>query len=145
MTSSGTGRRAAVGAPVVAAVTVGAWYAWLGWDTGYDVDPVTQAVSGPYQVWQVAGCVLTLAAIAVVGALVSPAWMVAPVMTASFTAAWSVGAARSDDSGLWVIGAALVLLGMAAGSTLLAFGARGLARRSHGAAPAPEAKMARQP
>ena len=139
-----SGRRAALGAPLVAAATAGAWYAWLGWDTGYDVDPVTRAVSGPYQAWQVAGCVLTLAAIAVLGALLSPAWMVAPVMTVAFTAAWSAGAARSDDSGLWVIGAVLVLLGMAAGSTLLAFGARWLAGRSRRAAPS-AAKLARQP
>ncbi len=114
-----TGVRAALAVPAVAVLTVAAWYAWLGWDTGYDVDPSTGAVSGPYQWWQVAGCVFTLAAIAVLATLIAPAWAVAGALTLAFTAAWSARAASSDDSGLWVVGAVLVLLGTAAGSALL--------------------------
>jgi len=38
-------------------------------------------------------------------------------MTVTFTAAWSVAASVGDDSGMWPVGAFLVLIGMAIGST----------------------------
>jgi len=65
----GTNRLARYGVGVLGLVglTVALWWAWLGRDTGYQVDPVTGATSGPYQVWQVVGCVLCLAVLATVG------------------------------------------------------------------------------
>jgi hypothetical protein len=54
-----------------------------------------------------------------VAGLVLLPWVVAPVMTVSFTAAWAVGAARSDESGLWIVGALGVFVGMAIGSTVV--------------------------
>jgi hypothetical protein len=114
-----TATRNALGSVSLAAATVTTWWAWLGRDTEYRVDPVTLTESGPYEVWQVAGCVLTLAAIAVAGGLVLAPWLVAGVMTVSFTAAWAGRAATSDESGLWLVGAIGVFIGMAIGSTVL--------------------------
>jgi hypothetical protein len=114
-----TARRNAIGAIGIAAATVATYFAWLGWDTDYQVDPVTHVESGPYEAWQVAGCVVTLLALAVVAGLVFLPWVVVPVMTVSFTAAWAVGAALSDESGLWIVGAIGVFVGMAIGSTVV--------------------------
>ncbi|MFE0530306.1 hypothetical protein ACFW0V_22190 [Micromonospora parva] len=129
------GTRALLGVLFLAAATVGAWLLWLGWDDEYTVDAQTGATSGPYDPWQVIGCVLTLVLLAALaGARLSP-WLVAPVMTVAFTAVWSWRAASTDDSGLWVVGGILVLVGMAAGSTLVSLAARRLSRRRLGGRP----------
>jgi hypothetical protein len=123
------GTRALLGVLFLAAATVGAWVLWLGWDTEYDVDARTGASSGPYQPWQVIGCVLTLVLLAALaGTRLSP-WLVASVMTVAFTAAWSWRAASADDSGLWAVGAVLVLVGMALGSVLVSLAGRRIGRR----------------
>ncbi|MEV7327742.1 hypothetical protein [Micromonospora sp. NPDC093244] len=123
------GTRALLGVLFLAAATVGVWLLWLSWDTGYTVDAQTDATSGPYAPWQVVGCVLTLVLLAALaGTRLSP-WLVAPVMTVAFTAAWSWRAASTDDSGLWPVGAGLVLVAMAAGSTLVSVAARRVSRR----------------
>lgn len=98
------------------------WWAWLGWDTEYQFDPSTQTYSGPYEAWQVIGCGLTFAAVAVAAALLLPPWLVTLVMPIAFTIAWSVRAAGSDDTGLWGVGAVLVLIGTAMSAAVLAFG-----------------------
>ncbi|WCN79061.1 hypothetical protein [Micromonospora sp. LH3U1] len=126
------GTRSLLGVLFLAAATVGVWLLWLGRDTQYTVDAQTGATSGPYEPWQVIGCVLTLVLLAALaGTRLSP-WLVAPVMTVAFTTAWSWQAASSDDSGLWAVGAVLVLLGMAAGSTVVCLAARRLSRRPTG-------------
>ncbi|WP_319460112.1 hypothetical protein [Micromonospora sp. RTP1Z1] len=127
-----TWTRTALGGLILAAVTVGAWWAWLGWESGYKVDPETGATSGPYAPWQVGGCVLTLALIAAVGGWLLSPWLVAPVMTVAFTIAWAAHAASTDDSGLWAVGAALVLVGTAAGTTVVSVAARLVRRRRPG-------------
>jgi hypothetical protein len=109
-----------LGALVLAGLTVASWFAWMGWDTEYQVDPVTQSSSGPYEPWQVIGCVVTLLVLAVVAALRLSPWTV----IATTTVAWVFSAARSDDSGLWAVGAILVAIGMAGGSAITAFAAR---------------------
>ena len=114
-----TATRNTLGAIGTAAATVAAWWAWLGWDTEYETDPVTLHESGPYEPWQVIGCVLTLAVIAVVSGLLLAQWLAALAMTIAFTAAWSVGAVASDESGLGVVGAIGVFVGVAIGSTVL--------------------------
>jgi hypothetical protein len=114
-----TATRKALGAIGTAAATLAAWWAWLGWDTEYEIDPVTSTQTGPYETWQVVGCVLTLAVLAVVAGLLLPPWLVAVAMTVSFTVAWTAGALASDESGLWVVGAIGVFIGMAVGSTVL--------------------------
>jgi hypothetical protein len=113
-----------LGLLVVAASTVAVWWLWLGWDTDYDIDPITQSQSGPYEAWQVAGCVLSLIVVAVVGGWLLRPWTVAATMTVAFTVAWSWRAASVDDSGLWAVGAILVFAGMALGSAALSYGAR---------------------
>jgi hypothetical protein len=126
-----------LGALAVATSTVAAWWLWLGWDTEHDIDPVTQSYSGPYEVWQVAGCVLSLVAIAVIGGWLLRPWTVAATMTIAFTVAWSWQADSVDASGLWAVGAILVFAGMAVGSAVFSYGARigrNMARRK-GASP----------
>lgn len=105
---------------VAAAAT---WWAWLGWDSEYQIDPVTGVASGPYEAWQVIGCVLCLAAIAIVGGLLTRPWLAVASMTVTFTAVWSWWAGRSDETGLWLVGAILVFIGLGWSSSLLAFGA----------------------
>jgi hypothetical protein len=114
---------------LLAAATVGGWAAWLGWETGYRTDPVTGAVSGPYSWWQVAGCVVTLTAVAgLAGRWLHPL-LVGPVMAVAFSVPWAVKAAGDDDTGLWVVGAGLVFVGTAVGAAAVAWGGRLLARR----------------
>ncbi|WFE53771.1 hypothetical protein [Micromonospora sp. WMMD1155] len=126
------GTHALLGVLFLAAATVGTWLLWLGWDDEYTVDAETGATSGPYAPWQVIGCVLTLVLLAALAARRLSPWLVVPVMTVAFTAAWTWRAASADDSGLWAVGAVLVLVGTAAGSTAVSLAARRLGRRSAG-------------
>ncbi|SIR24741.1 hypothetical protein [Micromonospora avicenniae] len=121
-----------LGSLLLAAATVGTWLAWLSWNTGYQTDPQTGAVSGPYAVWQVAGCVLTLAVVAAAGGWWLSPWLVAPVMAVAFTVPWAVQAASTDGSGLWAVGATLVLIGTAAGGGVVSLGTHLLHRRLTG-------------
>ncbi|MGC4770018.1 hypothetical protein ACLQ25_13730 [Micromonospora sp. DT44] len=118
---------ALIGGLCLAVATVGVWLVWLGWDTGYAVDARTGATSGPYEAWQVIGCVLTLVLLAALAGWRLSPWLVAPVMTVAFTAAWSRQAASRDDCGLWVVGAVLVLIGMSVGSTTVSLAVRRVA------------------
>lgn len=101
------------------AVCFAAYWAWLGWDHTYQRDPATGVSSGPYEAWQVAGCVLCLAAAALAGGLAGQAWVVVLVMPLAFTVAWSIPAS-SDETGLWGVGASLIFVGMTLGALLLA-------------------------
>ena len=110
----------AAGALLLAALTVLTWYAWLGWDHEYQIDPVTGVASGPYEANQVIGCVLTLLGLALAaGVLVHP-WVPLAVMPLAFTVAWSVDAAGEDETGLWGVGAIMLLVGLSAGAAVLA-------------------------
>ena len=105
----------------LAAATVFTWWAWLGRDTEMQLDPATGDYSGPYTTAQVAGLVLTLAALLVTAVLLRvPALPAAAVMTVAFTAAWTAQAAATDDSGLYLVGTILVLAGMTAGTAVVA-------------------------
>jgi len=99
----------------VAAATFLNWAAWLGWDQKYDEHP-DGTVSGPYEPWQVIGMVLVLAALVVAPALSRRYWtaVLAPTfgMAVSTVVFWS-----ADDSGLWAVGAMMVVLGMLAATT----------------------------
>jgi hypothetical protein len=106
---------------VLAALTAGTWFAWLGWDNGYQSDSAGHQ-SGPYEAWQVAGCVVTLAAVAALASTQVRPWLVSAVMTVAFTVTWSVDAASHDETGLWGVGAMLVLAGMAIGSAAVSYG-----------------------
>jgi AraC-like DNA-binding protein/quercetin dioxygenase-like cupin family protein len=120
------------GGLVVVLATVATWWVWLGRDTTYQVDPATGTSSGPYEAWQVIGCVACLAAIVVAAGLVLRPWLAPAVVTVTFTAIWSWWAGRSDESGLWLVGAFLIFLGLAWGSSVLSVGAwLGLGRKLH--------------
>jgi hypothetical protein len=113
--------RALSGLLALAAATVFTWWAWLGRDTTKTLDPETGNYSGPYTTAQVAGAVLTLAALLIAAVLLRvPALPAAAVMTVAFTAAWTAQAAGEDETGLYLVGTFLVLAGMTAGTTVVA-------------------------
>jgi len=119
--------RAVSGLLAVAAATVLTWWAWLGRDTTMNFDPATDTYSGPYTAAQVAGAVLTLAAVLVAAVLLRvPALPAAAAMTVAFTVVWTAQAAGSDESGLFLVGAIMLLVGMAAGTALVALVTRRL-------------------
>lgn len=105
-----------------AALSVLAWAAWLAWDREYQFDPATSTTSGPYAEWQVVGCVLTLLAAAVLAGWVQRPLVAALVVTVPFTVGWTVDAALQDESGLFVVGALLIAVGLFLGSLLVAVG-----------------------
>lgn len=107
-----------------------AYWGWLGWDSGYQTDPVSGRQTGPYEPWQVVGCVLTLLVLAVVAGLAGRARTALTVMPLAFTTAWGIPASADDESGLWGVGALLLLIGMLMGTSLVAFTSEALARRS---------------
>jgi hypothetical protein len=132
MKLSSVAARSVFGITGAAVAAVVAWWGWLGSDTTYQMDPVTGVASGPYEPAQVIGCGVTLVVIAALAALVTrPGWVTAAVAV-PFTVAWSVQAASSDETGLWGVGAVLVLVGTTAGAAVGAFTSAGLARRVAG-------------
>ena len=124
--------RSTVGLFALAAATVFTWWAWLGRDTTRTLDPETGNYSGPYTTAQVAGAVLTLAALLVAAVLLRvPALPAAAVTTVAFTAAWTAHAAGEDETGLFLVGTVLVLGGMTAGTTVVAMITARLRRPGH--------------
>ncbi|MEV4621073.1 hypothetical protein AB0J74_20485 [Asanoa sp. NPDC049573] len=117
----------AIGLTVVAVLSALSWFAWMGWDHEYQVDPVTGLQSGPFETWQVAGCALSLLMVLgtalVAGVRPVPASV---TLTVAFTASWTVQAARDDDTGLYAVGALLLLVGLGAGTAVVAVAVSGL-------------------
>ncbi len=105
----------------LAAVTLIAYLALLGWDQSKTLDPVTQNETGPYEAWQVIALVVVLGAAAFLAGRagrLAPALVTIPVV---LTLAFAVDAATDKNAdGLWPIGAALVALGSAMGVALVA-------------------------
>jgi hypothetical protein len=110
--------RTGLGLLALAGSTAAAWWLWLGRDTEYQTDPATGVTSGPYETWQVVGCVLSLAVLAFTAGLMLRPWIVVPTMAGAFTIAWSTVAAR-DETGLWLVGAILVFVGLTFGSAVV--------------------------
>ncbi len=106
---------------LLAALAAGTWFGWLGWDHEYQVDPASQVASGPYEAWQVGGAALCLVIVLVGGlvARVRPS-LAGAAVTLGFTVPWTVDAARTDDTGLYVVGALFLLVGLAAGCAVVA-------------------------
>lgn len=118
-------RTAALGA-LLAAVSAGTWWAWLGWDHEYYTDPATGQAAGPYRPWQVVGCLLTLLAVAAIAhALLHPV-VVGAAMTVGFAAGFASSAVPGDETGLALVGVFLVVIGMSFASAVLALVAVGL-------------------
>lgn len=111
----------ALSAVLVAALSAAVWLAWMGWDTEYQVDPVTGSQSGPYEAWQVAGCAISLLVLLVVALVTGVRKVLAPTaLTIGFTAAWTIQAAQQpDQTGLFVIGATLIFVGVGLASAVV--------------------------
>lgn len=101
-----------------------AYMAWLGWDQTYDLQP-DGSRTGPYQTWQVLGLTLTIGALAWASALRHGSVIGCLLITLTLTVCWSVDAATNAEvDGLWIIGAALVFIGSASGTSLTALVAK---------------------
>ena len=116
-TKRGIGFQAA-GVLAVAVLSAASWFAWMGWDHQYQI--VDGEPTGPYETWQVVGCVLSLLAV-FVGALLLRvrAWAAAAALVLAFTIAWTAQASGADDSGMYAVGAIGLLVGLIAGTALV--------------------------
>ncbi|MEV0594633.1 hypothetical protein [Nonomuraea cavernae] len=105
---------------ILAVASLANYLAWLGWDQERDVEP-DGSLSGPYQPWQVAGLVIVLGILAVLaGRRGHP--VIGTLSIAGVTwLSWSIDAATSDDSGLWVVGAVLLFPAVFVGVAVVAF------------------------
>ncbi|MEU2164200.1 hypothetical protein QRN89_12105 [Streptomyces chengbuensis] len=108
------------------------WAVWLGWDQHRDVHP-DGTTTGPYQAWQVIGLVLTLSAPVYWAA--SRGHIAGAVLgtTAGLTAAafvdWS-----DDASGLYAVGAGMVMVGSLVATTAVSAVIASAKRHGAGAA-----------
>ncbi|HWS36472.1 MAG TPA: hypothetical protein VN408_27520 [Actinoplanes sp.] len=122
----------ALAAVAVAALSALTWFAWLGWDNEYQLDEATGSYSGPYEVWQVAGCGVTLLILLVAALLAGVREVPASAaLTLGFTVVFTVNAAAEDETGLFAVGAALVFVGLSMASGVVSaiiFGFRGRRR-----------------
>ncbi|RCG33133.1 hypothetical protein DQ384_01450 [Sphaerisporangium album] len=93
---------------------------WLGWHRPKILQP-DGGQTGPYEPWQIAGLVIVLAALGVAAGL-SRRPVLSTVVVAGVTwLAWTADAATSDDSGLWAVGALLMLPALFLGVGLVAW------------------------
>jgi hypothetical protein len=102
-----------------AALSVATWWLWLGWDDTYQFD-ASGVASGPYEAWQVIGVALTLGLIAGLAALRISFLVVSPAVTIPFVVTWSMHAAAQDETGMWGVGAILILGAAGAGTAAVA-------------------------
>ena len=128
MTSTSGGRRRStarfqlIGILSVATCAALSWFAWMGWDTRYQIDPITQVARGPYEAWQVIGCALSLVVLFVGALLVGVRPFRASIaLTVAFTAAWTMTAAPADETGMYGVGMIMLLVGLAAATTVTSF------------------------
>ncbi len=105
---------------VLALASAGSWWAWLAWDDTYQTDPATGVASGPFEGWQVVGCVLSLLVVGLLAHRHLPAGVVAVAMTVSFTLAYAASVVPADETGLSLVGVVMVAVGMTAISGLVA-------------------------
>lgn len=120
----------ALGAALVAALSALVWFAWLGRDDEYQVDPVTGMESGPYEAWQIAGCGISLLILLVAAELAGVrALPASTALTLGFTAAWTVQAARSDTTGLYAVGSIMLLAGLCVATAMVSGAVAGIRDR----------------
>ena len=110
-----------VGAFALAVFAAATWFVWFGWD---DV---------PYDLWQVVGCgaSVVVGAIAALVRVRRGVVLLAAAATVGFAVPWGVYAASTDESGLWVVGLVMLLVGSFVGLVaVLSVAERVLRRRS---------------
>jgi hypothetical protein len=125
VTENGVPRARRIGASVrigavLAAASLANYLAWLGWDQERDVEP-DGSLSGPYQPWQVAGLVIVLGILAALAGRRGHPKIGTLSIAGVMWLAWSIDAATSDDSGLWAVGAVMLLPAVFLGVGLVAF------------------------
>lgn len=115
---------------LVAVITAIAYAALLGWDTGYQTDPVTGEISGPYQAWQVITLALVIGALAAWAGWNDHLALALLVIPTTLVIAFLVLTVRGqDETGLFIVGALLLLIGSAVGVGIAGGLAAGVARR----------------
>lgn len=110
-----------VGVAGVVLLAWASWWAWMGWDTEYQVDPATGNESGPYETWQVVGSGACVVLLVVVATLVWGRRTAVVATTLGYTLGWCVTSLPEDESGLAVVGAVMVLVGVAAATAVVAW------------------------
>lgn len=121
-------RPAAAG--LLAAGVLAGYLLFLAWDQRKDVDAFGRE-TGPYQAWQVVGYGAVLAALAFTAGRLGRPWLATVVIPAVLTGCFAVDAATdADGDGLWPIGAALLAVGSAAGTAVVAAIGASLRRRA---------------
>ncbi|GLY03028.1 hypothetical protein [Actinoplanes sp. NBRC 101535] len=109
-----------VTAAMVAALSAVTWFAWLGWDSEYQIDSATGTESGPYEAWQIAGCAVSLLILLIAALLAGVrALPASAALTLGFTAAWTAQAARTDQTGLYMVGATMMVAGIGVASAIV--------------------------
>lgn len=117
-----------VGALAVVVLAVASWWAWMGWDSEYQVDPSTGVASGPYEAWQVVGSALCVVVLVAVATLALGRRTAVLATTLGYTLGWCVTSLPDDESGLAVVGEIMVLVGVGLGTTVVALVVDGLRR-----------------
>lgn len=110
-------------ARIGAALTVASalnYLLWLGWDQEKVVEP-DGSLSGPYESWQVVGLVIGLGVLAVLAGRLGLPKIGTLGVAGAMWLCWSVNAAMSDESGLWGVGALMLLPAVLLGVGLVAF------------------------
>lgn len=125
MTNSGTpfrpGGSAPIWAVVVAVAVVAVYLAFLGWDQQPDVDPDSDAQTGPYRPWQLVGAGIGLIFIAFLAGRAGRGKLVTAMLPLTLTVCFAVDAATDPNAdGLWILGAALVAVGSLLGTAAVA-------------------------
>ena len=109
-----------VGALGVVVLAWASWWAWMGWDSEYRLDPATGAETGPYEAWQVVGSAVCVVALVVVATLVWGRRTAVLATTLGYTVGWCATSLPQDESGLAAVGAVMVLVGVGLGATVVA-------------------------
>lgn len=113
-------RRSLVAFAVALVLGAAVWGGWLAWDHTASYDVVTGTQQSPYVTLQVLGCALTVGVVVALLAALRHPLVGAGGVAAGFWVAWTADAASTDETGLFAIGAVLLLAGPALGTAVAA-------------------------
>lgn len=112
--------RSQVTVVVVALLSAVAWFAWLGWDHTYQIDPATHIASGPYETWQGVGSGITVIVVVLIAAGFAAPRDIAFSSALGYAFAWGWTSIPGDESGMSGVGLVMVLIGVFAGTIVAA-------------------------